>query len=161
MWAVCGWTRRGVPLLKDGALFRPETALSYAPLRKSLWFHGVAIGRDVRFSLWRTVARSRVMPCAGGVKNEMNSLLVLRNLRNQIAHTRGNQISWEDAMRFQIAADRIIKNASDLLSKKLSSLEEINRRNGTAKHNAPSASSIPLPIIHLTKKKAAKGRGGQ
>jgi hypothetical protein len=78
----------------------------------------------------------------GQKRNE--SLLVLRNLRNQIAHTRGNQISWEDAMRFQNAADRIIKNASDLLSKKLSSLEEINRRNRTAKHNAPSALKHPL-----------------
>jgi hypothetical protein len=39
------------------------------------------------------------------VKNEVNSPLVLRNLRNQIAHTGGDQIGWEDAVKFENASE--------------------------------------------------------
>jgi hypothetical protein len=39
-------------------------------------------------------------------------------LRNQIAHTRGNQIGWEDAVRFKNAANRLMVNGSNLLSEK-------------------------------------------
>jgi hypothetical protein len=47
-------------------------------------------------------------PELGLSAEEVDSLLVLRDLRNKVAHTSGAQISWEDAKRFQTAAARLL-----------------------------------------------------
>lgn len=40
--------------------------------------------------------------------DEIESLLTLRSLRNKVAHSAEAQISWEDAMRFKEATERLL-----------------------------------------------------
>jgi len=40
--------------------------------------------------------------------DEVVSLLTLRKLRNNVAHSTGTQVTWEDAMRFKQATERLL-----------------------------------------------------
>jgi hypothetical protein len=45
----------------------------------------------------------------GLTEDEVESLVVLRELRNKLAHSAGISITWDDAIRFKEAADRLLR----------------------------------------------------
>ena len=74
------------------------------------------------FTISTTTEENFVQPKEFGLSGEeVQSLTVLRKLRNKIAHSADRSLTWDDAIRFRRAAER-------LLAKMKANWEELRKK---------------------------------